>query len=177
MNFFLPSRRDFVISTAALSTTAAIAAGPSLPLPDTDGAQRFIDAWDAAWTHHDATAIAALHTNDAITVNRFGTVVNGRTALERALGFLHGPDGPFHRSVFPRQTIIAVRMVAPTVMIVQTKWKNPMMKPDGKIDPASTNDMVVTFVLVQRGTDWQATEVNLVNVEKMDLPFSNPGQH
>lgn len=135
-----------------------------------------MDQWDAAWAAHNAEAIAALHTDDAVTVNRFGTVVRGRQALEGALGFLHGPSGPFHRSTFPRQSMIALRRVAPTVMILQTKWQNPVMKPDGTIDPASINDMVVTFALVQQGADWRATEVNLVNVEKMDLPFSNPGQ-
>jgi hypothetical protein len=50
------------------------------------------------------------------------------------------------------------------------------MKPDGKIDPASINDMIVTFILLDAGSGWLASEVNLVNVEKMDLPFSNPGQ-
>jgi hypothetical protein len=50
------------------------------------------------------------------------------------------------------------------------------MKPDGKIDPASINDMIVTFVLLKGASNWLAGEVNLVNVEKMDLPFSNRGQ-
>ncbi len=60
--------------------------------------------------------------------------------------------------------------------MVQAKWQNPVMKPDGKIDPASINDMIVTFVLLKGTSGWLASEVNLVNVEKMDLPFSNPGQ-
>jgi hypothetical protein len=34
----------------------------------------------------------------------------------------------------------------------------------------------VTFVLLKGASGWLASEVNLVNVEKMDLPFSNPGQ-
>jgi hypothetical protein len=62
------------------------------------------------------------------------------------------------------------------VKVVQAKWQNPVMKPDGKIDPTSINDMIVTFILLDAGSGWLASEVNLVNVEKMDLPFSNPGQ-
>ena len=50
------------------------------------------------------------------------------------------------------------------------------MRPDGTIDPASTNDMIVTFILLKTSNAWLASEVNLVNIEKMDLPFSNPGQ-
>ena len=50
------------------------------------------------------------------------------------------------------------------------------MRSDGTIDPASINDMIVTFILLNTGDGWLASEVNLVNVEKMDLPFSNPGQ-
>ena len=118
----------------------------------------------------------ALHTDDAVTVNRFGTLVRGKMDLAKALGFLHGPTGPFHNSVFPPLELLIERAIAPSLRIVQAKWQNPVMRPNGTIDPGSTNDMIVTFVLLKTGTAWLACEVNLVNVEKMDLPFSNPGQ-
>ena len=162
-------------------TTIAAAAAPALSaeIPATDDAadvKLFLRRWDEAWARHDAMEIAALHTDDAVTVNRFGTVVRGRDELGKALGFLHGVHGPFHNSVFPPLELLIQRSVAPSVQAVQAKWQNPVMRPDGTIDPASTNDMIVTFILLKTGNAWLASEVNLVNVEKMDLPFSNPGQ-
>lgn len=168
--------RRLVLAAPILTLGNAAKAASAAPAIDTEGAHAFVARWDAAWAAHDAQAIAALHSEDAITVNRFGTVVSGRTALQGALGFLHGPDGPFHRSTFPRQRLLALRGIAPGVMVLQTAWRNPVMRPDGTLDPTSVNDMIVTFVLVRRGVEWLATEVNLVNVEKMDLPFSSPGQ-
>jgi len=103
--------------------------------------------------------------------------VRGRASLEKALGFLHGAGGPFHNSVFPSLELLIQRTVAPRVKVVQAKWQNPVMKPDGKIDPTSINDMIVD--LHSAGTQARVgsqVRFNLVNVEKMDLPFSNPGQ-
>jgi uncharacterized protein (TIGR02246 family) len=159
---------------AATTTPALIAQTPAAN--DAAGAKLFLGKWDEAWAKHDAVAIAALHTEDAVTVNRFGTVVRGKADLTNALGFLHGPHGPFHNSVFPPLELLVQRTIAPNVAVVQAKWQNPVMRPDGTIDPASVNDMIVTFVLLKTAGLWLASEVNLVNVEKMDLPFSNPGQ-
>jgi hypothetical protein len=61
-------------------------------------------------------------------------------------------------------------------MTIHTKWQSPVMNPDGKIDPAKIDNMVVTFVVQRAGSEWKAVGVDLHNVEKMDLPFSNPGQ-
>jgi hypothetical protein len=164
-----------------MTTIAAATSAPALfaEIPAADDAEDgklFLHQWDEAWARHDAAAIAALHTNDAVTVNRFGTVVRGRVELTKALGFLHGAQGPFHNSVFPPLELLIQRSIAPKVQALQAKWQNPVMRPDGAIDPTSINDMIVTFILLKTGAAWLASEVNLVNVEKMNLPFSNPGQ-
>jgi hypothetical protein len=62
------------------------------------------------------------------------------------------------------------------VIVLQASWKNPVMNPDGKLDLASEDDMLVSYTLLKEGGDWKATQMDLHNVEKMDLPFSNPGQ-
>jgi hypothetical protein len=169
------TRRTFLMTSIAAATTATalLAEGPT---PDLEAVKGFLHQWDVAWAKHDAAAIAALHSDSAVTVNRFGTVVNGKADLLEALGFLDGAHGPFHNSVFPPLELMIERAIAPGVQAVQAKWQNPVMRPDGSIDPASTNDMIVTFVLLKTGAAWLASEVNLVNVEKMDLPFSNSGQ-
>lgn len=47
---------------------------------------------------------------------------------------------------------------------------------DGNLDANAWDDMIVSFVLVQSGSEWKVTDVDLHNVEKMELPFSNPAQ-
>ena len=139
-------------------------------------ASRFLAAWDKAWNNHDAEALGELHTSNAVTVNRFGTLLQGRVRTEKALSFLHSKDGPFGRSSFPPLKLLEARSLVPGVMSVNAGWKNPVMHPDGKISETEWNDMIVTFVLIREGQLWRASEINAHNVEKMELPFSNPEQ-
>jgi uncharacterized protein (TIGR02246 family) len=171
------SRRNFLV------TGTAIAASPILKSEEPAGpstaratATEFLGKWIQAWNHHDAHQLAVLQTPDANTVNRFGTLVEGRAAVEKALGFLHNPGGPFHDVTAPPLHLIDVRQIAPTVIILQASWKNPVMNPDGKLDLAREDDMLVSYTLLKVGGDWKATQMDLHNVEKMDLPFSNAGQ-
>jgi len=143
---------------------------------DLSGAEQFMTKWDEAWGVHDAHGLALLHTEDAVTVNRYGTLLQGRVATEQALAFLHGETGPFGRSKFPPLKMLALRQIAPDVMVLQTGWKNPVMHPNGKPDEAQVNEMIVTFVLVKIGQEWKASQIDPHNVEKMDLPYANPGQ-
>ena len=50
------------------------------------------------------------------------------------------------------------------------------MNSDGKLDLAKQNDMLVSYTLLKEGGAWRAAQVDLHNVEKMDLPYSNVGQ-
>lgn len=168
------SRRKFLAATAAIAATSEITAMASGP--DTESAQSFVTAWDEAWANHDAQVLGSLHTEDAVTVNRFGTVVQGRTNIRDALAFLHQNNGPFSRASAPPQKILDVRSIDSNVMAIHTKWQSPVMNPDGKLDPLKVNDMIVSFILVKTSSGWKAAEVDLHNVEKMDLPFSNPAQ-
>jgi len=143
---------------------------------DVSGAEEFMKKWDQAWGNHDAEALARLHTEDAVTVNRFGTLLEGRGPTEKALGFLHSKQGPFGQSKFPPLKMLALRQLTPDVMVLQTAWQNPVMHPDGKIDSVKVDDMIVTFVLLKSRQGWKASEIDPHNVEKMDLPYSNAGQ-
>ena len=177
MNLTSTSRRNFLV------TGIAAAAAPTLKSdaltasrPDSAAADEFLSAWEHAWNQHDAHQLCLLHTPDANTVNRFGTFVQGREALEKALGFLHGAGGPFHGVPAPPLQLIDLRQIAPNVMILQASWKNPVMNPDGKLDLGEQNDMIVSYTLLRDGGVWRATQVDLHNVDKMNLPFSNAGQ-
>ena len=76
----------------------------------------------------------------------------------------------------PPLQLIDVRQIAPTVIILQASWKSPVMNPDGKLNLAKEDDMLVSYTLLKVDGDWKATQMDLHNVEKMDLPFSNAGQ-
>jgi len=169
------SRRAFVSGAAAV-TAAYAPFSQAQSQADTSGVQKFLSQWDQAWANHDAHALSLLVTEGIVTVNRFGTLIPGREALQKALAFLHGESGPFGHAKFPPLTISVLRKIAEGVMIVQANWQNPVMNPDGKIDPVKVSDMIVTIVLVKDGEQWKATEMDLHNVEKMDLPYSQPGQ-
>ena len=139
-------------------------------------ANEFLSRWVQAWNHHDAHQLGLLQTSDANTVNRFGTLVQGRAGVEKALGFLHDPGGPYHDVTAPPLKLINVRQIAPTVIILQASWESPVMNPDGKLDLTKQDYMLVSYTLLKEGGDWKATQMDLHNVEKMDLPFSSAGQ-
>lgn len=161
----------------ALSAAPALnVGGPTASTADNTAAEEFLKKWEHAWNNHDAHQLCLLHTANANTVNRFGTLVQGREALEKALGFLHGDGGPFHDVPAPPLQLIDLRRIAPNVMIVEASWKNPVMNADGKLDLSKQNDMIVSFTLLQDDRVWRAAQVDLHNVDKMDLPFSNAGQ-
>ena len=171
------SRRNFLVTGTALAASNPLK-GEKLTNPATDraAANEFLQKWEQAWNSHDAHQLCLLHTPDANTVNRFGTLVQGRAALEKALGFLHNAGGPFHNVTAPPLQLIDLRQIVPGVIVLQANWKNPVMNPDGKLDLSREDDMIVSYTLLNTGGKWSAVQVDLHNVEKMDLPFSSTAQ-
>jgi hypothetical protein len=177
MTSSLISRRNFLVTGTALAASPLVRSEePTSTAVTRATANEFLSKWVQAWNHHDAHQLGLLQTLDANTVNRFGTLVEGRAAVEKALGFLHNPGGPYHDVTAPPLHLIDVRQIAPSVMIVQASWKSPVMNPDGKLDLAKEDDMLVSCTLLKVGGDWRATQMDLHNVEKMNLPFSTAGQ-
>ncbi len=171
------SRRNFLVTGTVLAASPILRSEePTSPAAARVTANEFLSKWVRAWNDHDAHQLALLQTSDANTVNRFGTLVQGRAAVEQALGFLHNPGGPYHDVTAPHLQLIDVRQIVPNVIIFQASWRSPVMNPDGKLDRAKEDDMLVSFTLLKEGGDWRATQMDLHNVEKMDLPYSNPGQ-
>ena len=171
------SRRNFLVTGTALAVSPILNGEEQSSWPAARSvANGFLAKWIQAWNQHDAQQLGLLQTADANTVNRFGTLVRGRAAVEKALGFLHNPGGPYHVVTAPPLQLIDVRQIAPNVIILQASWKSPVMNPDGKLDLAKEDDMLVSYTLLKAGSEWKATQMDLHNVEKMDLPFSSPGQ-
>lgn len=132
----------------------------------------FLSRWVTAWNRRDAPALAALHTDDAVTINRYGVLLLGRAAAAEALSLLLGPEGPFGDVQFPPMQRVALREIAPGVAVVQANWAAPMLGPDGRIVPDQSNAMILSYTLLRRDADWRATQIDGHNIEAITLPFS-----
>ena len=68
------NRRTFISSAAAVT---ALGGTPLLavPIEARQGAEGFLKDWVAAWNARNAHALASLHTEDCVTINRYGTVI------------------------------------------------------------------------------------------------------
>lgn len=117
-----------------------------------------------------------MHAENAVTINRYGTLIRGRADSEEALAFLLGPQGPFGDFVFPPMELVAARQIVPEVVIAQTTWSAPVLGADGQTVPDQFNEMILSYTLVRQGDDWKATQIDGHNVEKMDLPYSSKEQ-
>jgi hypothetical protein len=62
------------------------------PYTTSGAAPDFLAAWVKAWNNHDAHALGELHTSNAVTVNRFGTLVVGREPTEKAWASATAPS-------------------------------------------------------------------------------------
>jgi uncharacterized protein (TIGR02246 family) len=163
----------------SLFLSLALVAGGNIQAQSADNqaiAEDFLKQWDQAWAARDGHALAALHTQNAVTVNRYGKLLAGREQTEKWLTAMLGPQGSFTQSTFPPMKLLAVRRIAPDVVVAQTGWKAPALQTNGKVDPGRFNDMIITYVLVKEGAVWRAAEIDPHNVEKVDTPFSQPGQ-
>ena len=75
------SRRNFLVTGTALAVSPILngeqlSSRPAARLV----ANEFLAKWIQAWNQHDAQQLGLLQTADANTVNRFGTLVQGRAA-------------------------------------------------------------------------------------------------
>ena len=171
------SRRNFLVTGAALATSPILEGEQAVsPSAARTAANDFLAKWIAAWNNHDARRLGMLQMPNANTVNRFGTLVQGREAVTKALAFLHDAGGPYHNVTAPPLKLLVVRQIAPTVIVLQASWESPVMNSDGKLDLAKQDSMIVSYTLLNEGGTWIATQMDLHNVEKMDVPYANPGQ-
>ena len=88
------ARRKFLLAGTALTAAPFLHSETLNAQSANASAKEFLSKWERAWNNHDAHQLCLLHTPDANTVNRFGTLVQGHEALEKALGFLHRVGGP-----------------------------------------------------------------------------------
>jgi uncharacterized protein (TIGR02246 family) len=167
------TRRSFFISAGLLAGAAAVSS-QLIAKPTSADLIQFLQSYDNAWANHDPHALAMLHAEDVLVVNRFGSMLEGRVELEQAMGFLHGPGGPFHAVTFPRQQLIASRILNPNMATLHVKWKNPAMGPGDQLAHGSQTpwvDMLSTYLLGRNGKTWQLVQHDLHSVDPIKFPF------
>lgn len=174
------NRRTFLVASCGF--TALAATSPKLPAAYSAADPKdFIVAFDDAWARHDAHALTTLHAEDVVVVNRYGSMLEGRAELEKALHFLHDPGGPFHTLTFPRQKILTTRSLEPNTFAVHTKWRNPPMQAGDQLKNGGVDtpwvDMIATYLLVYVSHRWQIIQHDLHNVDPIQFPFATKWNH
>ena len=173
MTSSVSNRRSFLLSAASLAGAAAISSNliaQSAPTSLT----AFLRVYDDAWASHDPLAIAMLHSEDVLVVNRFGSMLEGRAEVQTAMQFLHMPGGPFHTVTFPRQELLVSRMLNGNMATVHARWKNPTMGPGDQLAHVSQTpwvDMLSTYLLARQGETWQIVQHDLHSVDPIKFPF------
>ncbi len=167
------TRRSF-FRTAGLLSGAAVVSSKMMAEPAANDVGHFLESYDDAWASHDPGALAVLHSEDVLVVNRFGSMLEGRSEVEMAMGFLHGPGGPFHTVTFPRQELLVSRMLNSNMATLHAKWKNPAMGPGDQLAHEGQTpwvDLLSTYVLARQGKSWQIVQHDLHSVDAIKFPF------
>lgn len=116
---------------------------------DEDAIREIENQFNAAWNNHDPDAIAASLADDAqfITVN--GAWTTSRQGFRDLMQRLHGPSGPYGKSV-RRSPEIKVTLITPDVAILHTRF---WIKGEVMHDALSQEDRESVGTRVLRKTD------------------------
>ena len=106
--------------------------------------------FEAAWNRHDAAAMAAMWAEDGDLLNPQGRAAKGRGEVQKI--FTEEQSGGFKGTTF-RHTINAVRLVAPTVAIVQASFEIANATPPAPGGPTTLKGFYQS-VMVKKGGKW-----------------------
>ena len=169
----IATRRSFLAAAGSLAGAIVVRSAAGQP-PAADPAL-FITTFDDAWARHDPHALAMLHAERVVVVNRFGSMLEGRAEVETAMHFLHGPGGPFHDITFPRQRVVLSRLLGSDMAVIHTKWSNPTMGPEDQLarhdGPMRWVDMIATCLVTRSGPGWELVQHDLHSVDPTQFPF------
>jgi uncharacterized protein (TIGR02246 family) len=113
-----------------------------------------VDAAMAAWSAKDASAYAALYSDDLVMINPLGAVLSGRAAFEATHVFLF--NGPFAGST---QTInvTGINFLTGTIALVyqDVTLTGYAFLPPGLPSHNGAVNVRVTWVVTKRGGTWE----------------------
>lgn len=167
------TRRTFFVAAGFFAGAAAVSSH-LIAQPPSAALATFLQTYDEAWASHDAHAIAMLHAEDVLVINRFGSMVEGRAELEKVMAFLHGQGGPFRTVKFPRQEALVSRMLNSDMATLHARWKNPTMGPGDQLAHGSQTpwvDLISTYLLTRKSKSWQIVQHDLHSVDPIKFPF------
>ena len=169
-----PTRRSVLATAGFFAAASPLRSTLLAQKPAVDPAS-FLAIYDAAWGKHDPHALALLHAEDVLVINRFGSMLEGREELERAMVFLHGPGGPFHTISFPAQQLLVSRVLGSDMATLHASWKNPVMAAgDILANPGEQKpwiNMISPYLLARRGGAWQIVQHDLHSVDPIKIPI------
>jgi uncharacterized protein (TIGR02246 family) len=143
-----------------------------LPAQDEQGVRELMARWNAAYRGLDASALAALETDDYQMVDRFGEWYDSRGAAENERLWDWAFKNIYRGKPGPERTIENVRFLRPEVAIVGAKgqWGEITLDDGTRIRPHGEID---TFVLVKQGKQWKVAQLDIAN----QMESTRPGEH
>jgi uncharacterized protein (TIGR02246 family) len=127
---------------------------------DENAIRQIEQRWDEAWNRHDATALAALLSEDVDFVTVMGGWYKGRVDFEQRMVQTH--QGPFRTSK-RNTTDVSIKFLTPEIAVVQARWQmSGLYNADGTLrDPW---EGIITRVVQKIGTEWTVVAAHNVDV-------------
>jgi uncharacterized protein (TIGR02246 family) len=129
-------------------STAALAA-------DEKGVKDRLDAFTKAWNEHDATAMAAVMTEDGTLINPAGVTAKGREEVAKLVGHEH--ETMFKGSTYAVTDLVIHEVTDDVIVADVTGTITGVKKPDGTAAPDFNHH--VTWVFVKKPGKWLAAAV------------------
>jgi uncharacterized protein (TIGR02246 family) len=112
--------------------------------------QHFASTFATAWNRHDAKGLADLFTEDADLIDPSGQSAEGRSAIEKLLGYQHSNA---LKNTQMNQIVMRIRVLAPDLAISTNRCEiSGMPSIGGRPAPGDT---IVTMVMKNQGGTWR----------------------
>ncbi len=152
------------ILAVILVTTSPDVVRPQAQAPP-EALRNMVRAYQTAWNAHDATAVVAFYASDADEVLADGPATIGREALQRSYTARFASMEPGRKISL---TVTAIRMVTPSVAVINTVATTGGRTPGGQALSASTDRG--TWILVQKDGRWLMAGLRVYAAERATPP-------
>jgi uncharacterized protein (TIGR02246 family) len=137
---------------------------------DEEAILRIEQMWDDAWNRHDASALAALLSEDVDFVNVTGARFKGRLEFEERMRQTH--QGIFRNTA--RTTLdTSVKFLTPEIAIVHARWEmRGLHNADGTMRPPWQG--IITRVVRKMDDNWLVVAAHNVDAANSSIPPTQP---
>jgi uncharacterized protein (TIGR02246 family) len=151
--------RILALSWGLCSAAQALAQSATAAGGGDDAAIRQIAVdYAAAWTAHDARAMAALWTDDGDLVNPLGKLAEGRRAVEKMFAIEHMT---YMKATRLKTEVKSIKFVSDSVAVLDAEATlSGVRDPDGNLIQPQKHAFFA--VLVKSGTSWAIASARLI---------------